>query len=469
MGATYYISTTGNDTNSGTIGSPWKTLAKASTTLNAGDTVYIRGGTYADRGVTWLPTIGTAISPVSVLAYPGETPVYNGSHCAVAFLVVGTSGPSKYTTFNGLTVKNYGRQGEAASGSGMWFGYDLTIGDWNQGCKVQSCIFQNIGSAINLDHGIYLSYGVKDFECSNNTFISIAGACLQCWHAPGPERVDMWNNQCFGAHWGLVSGDSSSAITVTNNLFVDMTVGIDLHLAGETDLNGTHDCHVYNNIFRACGTAILLGHSTGFTADSNCFFANTTINYTGTSAVLTDPKHHNYVIDGSGDYHLSTGSSCIGAADSATSKALDFDGVTRPQGGSYDIGPYEFVSADTTPPTLTSPTGTATSDTTADCTVSTNEGNGTLYCWVTTNSTETAANIVANGDTLTVSSTGVKTFNMIGLSASTTYYAHFAHRDAATNLSSASNSTSFTTDSPSVGGVNFYVVGGVVRRFLHRD
>lgn len=45
----YYISTlSGSDTNDGTITQPWKTISKANSTLVAGDTVYLRAGTYGE-------------------------------------------------------------------------------------------------------------------------------------------------------------------------------------------------------------------------------------------------------------------------------------------------------------------------------------------------------------------------------------------------------------------------------------
>lgn len=47
--ATYYIDgTNGNDTNSGSQSAPWKTIGKANSTLKAGDTVYIKKGTYKE-------------------------------------------------------------------------------------------------------------------------------------------------------------------------------------------------------------------------------------------------------------------------------------------------------------------------------------------------------------------------------------------------------------------------------------
>lgn len=111
-------------------------------------------------------------------------------------------------------------------------------------------------------------------------------------------------------------------------------------------------------------------------------------------------------------------------------------------------GPSFTTSAggDTTPPTLTSPTGTATGSTTASGTVSTNEANGTLYYLATTNSTETAATVKASGASQAVTATGTQNVSVIGLTASTTYYMHYVHRDAAGNDSTVSNSSSFTTN-----------------------
>ena len=105
-------------------------------------------------------------------------------------------------------------------------------------------------------------------------------------------------------------------------------------------------------------------------------------------------------------------------------------------------------AADTTAPILSSPTGTKTGSTTASGTVSTDEGNGTLYFIATTNATETAATIKA-GSSQAVSATGTQNVSFTGLTASTTYYAHYVHDDAASNESNVVNSTSFTTDAAS--------------------
>lgn len=38
----YYVSTTGSDSNSGTLASPFRTIAKAVSVVKAGETIYVR-------------------------------------------------------------------------------------------------------------------------------------------------------------------------------------------------------------------------------------------------------------------------------------------------------------------------------------------------------------------------------------------------------------------------------------------
>jgi len=118
----------------------------------------------------------------------------------------------------------------------------------------------------------------------------------------------------------------------------------------------------------------------------------------------------------------------------------------------------ESTSADTTAPILSLPTGTKTGSTTATGTVTTDEGNGTLYFIATVNATETAATIKA-GSSQAVSATGVQNVSFTGLTASTTYYAHYIHDDAATNTSNVVNSASFTTDAASSGQLMGSIAG----------
>lgn len=115
------------------------------------------------------------------------------------------------------------------------------------------------------------------------------------------------------------------------------------------------------------------------------------------------------------------------------------------------------ASGDTTAPTLSSPTGTQTGQTTANGSVSTNEANGTLYRYISTNAIESASTVKAANLTSAVTATGAQAVSATGLTANTTYYWHFVHRDAAGNDSVVANSASFTT--ASAAGTNYTIIG----------
>ncbi len=74
----YYVSTTGKDSNLGDIDMPWLSIHNAAKKMAPCDTLYVRGGIYNQSGIV-LNNIGTAISPVKILAYPNELPILDGS------------------------------------------------------------------------------------------------------------------------------------------------------------------------------------------------------------------------------------------------------------------------------------------------------------------------------------------------------------------------------------------------------
>lgn len=109
---------------------------------------------------------------------------------------------------------------------------------------------------------------------------------------------------------------------------------------------------------------------------------------------------------------------------------------------------------------LTSPTDTETGSTTADLAVTTDRADGTLYVVVTTSSTSPSAAQVKAGqnhlgaaatfsDNQAIASTGTKTFNATGLSASTAYYTYFMHERLPNEQSAVSASDGFNTEAGS--------------------
>jgi hypothetical protein len=76
LAQTFYVSTTGNDSNPGTIDSSFLTIAKGiAVATTPGTTIYVRGGTYAITATLTLSRSGSSASRYMLYAYPGERPL----------------------------------------------------------------------------------------------------------------------------------------------------------------------------------------------------------------------------------------------------------------------------------------------------------------------------------------------------------------------------------------------------------
>lgn len=76
--ATLYVATDGNDSNSGrTASAPLRTISKATSMVQPGDVVYIRGGVYPINVAFRTP--GTSSNPIVWASYPGETAIFDGA------------------------------------------------------------------------------------------------------------------------------------------------------------------------------------------------------------------------------------------------------------------------------------------------------------------------------------------------------------------------------------------------------
>jgi hypothetical protein len=114
MATTYYVSSTGNDSNSGiTSDQPWQTLTKVnSRTFVAGDQIlFQRGSTF--YGSLTIKNSGTSGNPISFGAYgTGESPVITGFTTILAWTNLGsniwesTSAISTLATLNMVSVNN---------------------------------------------------------------------------------------------------------------------------------------------------------------------------------------------------------------------------------------------------------------------------------------------------------------------------------------------------------------------------
>jgi len=123
----YYVAPTGNDSNPGTMTSPFATIQRGHDVAAAGDTVWIRGGTYrpttgkmSNAGFVFSKSGTSDTNRIHFIAYPGELPVFDFSQLqlststAAGFYVTGS-----WLHFKGLEIENVPMPG-GASNNGIW-------------------------------------------------------------------------------------------------------------------------------------------------------------------------------------------------------------------------------------------------------------------------------------------------------------------------------------------------------------
>jgi len=114
LGANYYLSPSGSDSNNGDIDHPFATLTKLWTVIQPGELAYLRGGNYSLSAQVTLNNVnGTSGNLIKIWAYPGETPVFvsNGSYKGTAIKFCGS-----YFHWKGIEIKNFNSTSTLAFG-----------------------------------------------------------------------------------------------------------------------------------------------------------------------------------------------------------------------------------------------------------------------------------------------------------------------------------------------------------------
>lgn len=123
--STYYVATNGNDSRTKTqaqnILTPWATLEYGCSQLVAGDTLFIRGGTYTITSMIDVAnTDGTAENPIVVINYQDEIPVMD---CDGLYRLPGMwIRDVSYWKFEGFTICNAEQDGGTSPVYGILVG-----------------------------------------------------------------------------------------------------------------------------------------------------------------------------------------------------------------------------------------------------------------------------------------------------------------------------------------------------------
>jgi hypothetical protein len=105
--SSFYVSTTGDDSNPGAQTAPWRTIQHAADTVRAGSTVNVRGGVYEE--LVSVKASGNATDGYIIFrSFPGETAVLDAEH----FTPDGRSGVltihnQSYVRIEGFEIRNF--------------------------------------------------------------------------------------------------------------------------------------------------------------------------------------------------------------------------------------------------------------------------------------------------------------------------------------------------------------------------
>ena len=230
--ATYYVATSGYDSNAGTLSSPFKTIQKGIDVLQPGDTCYVRGGTYNEGLV--LKQSGTSSARLTVKNYNGETVTVNSGNVQA----VRTGGRRHYYTIDGFRfISNYvtysnGKKFSLDFEDGIWDGFTDSNGG-NNGFILKNCYIE--GSVHFYGH-----YNTME-NCELNGRSQWSDGMFE-GYAASHHNIYRNNKVYKYTNRGLWSMQWTDSVTMENNVIHDTgNMGIDCDGAGHP---------VYNSVVR---------------------------------------------------------------------------------------------------------------------------------------------------------------------------------------------------------------------------
>jgi hypothetical protein len=105
--SSFYVATTGDDSNPGTLAAPWRTVQHAADTARAGSTVYVRGGIYEEL-VTLKESGNASEGFITFRSYPNETAILDAAHFTPSGrTAVLTIENKSYVRIMGFEIRNF--------------------------------------------------------------------------------------------------------------------------------------------------------------------------------------------------------------------------------------------------------------------------------------------------------------------------------------------------------------------------
>jgi len=367
--ASYYVATTGSDGNTCTqarsTSTPKRTISNAVGCLVAGDTLYIRQGTYSgiDNNSTFIPSGTSWTNLVTISGYPGEQVVLSGGSTEHGANITRTG--TQYISFENLifdgfyqsislanTVHHIRFKDIEAKNTTL---HCVQVGkdshyNWFIGGKYHNC-GPSTTSGSQGTYGFYVSSSNNIFE--NLEVYDNAGfgfhfyytGCSNCVNNNIVRNSIVYNSSFCGIIFSSGTNNIASNNILRNNTWSGLCI----------NYNSVSNTKAYNNTIYGNGNpGIELQGSVNAVIKNNIIYQNggviaeySTSGTIQSNNLTTDPK---FVNAAGGNFRVQSASPSINAGTALAEVATDFDGVARPQGGAYDIGAFEYLSGGSTLP-----------------------------------------------------------------------------------------------------------------------
>jgi hypothetical protein len=391
-----------NDANPGTFTQPWQTIYRPRAVMQAGDIVYIKGGTFnqLDPDHPGWDTIlmlsgeehasGTAARPVAYLGYPGESPVLGNPSARRGLLLLQSGGGLSYYVIGNLTFTEAWDQlpldgiGHRVIGNyfhdsaAMHYGAAIGLGASSQIKVFGNLLSHNSEPGNKFAHGLYIQgFGtVSDIDFGWNQIQDHQGGrAIQLYgHQAGDwmDNIRIHDNLLAGSELNNVvigGSDGGTEVIGTVYFYNNIVVGSGAEGLRVNDPQGTF--YVQNNTFYNNDTSQVYLERAGtgrVTLQDNILYAGTgqayyTFELGGATSASFNASHNlvynagpcpawdtgcvnadpAFVNLAAGDFRLQASSPALEAGVN-TGRNRDYVGVVRPQGTAYDIGAYEFIT-----------------------------------------------------------------------------------------------------------------------------
>ncbi|MET6996973.1 right-handed parallel beta-helix repeat-containing protein [Chitinophaga defluvii] len=373
--SSWYVATTGNDSNPGTFAQPWKTIQKAADNATPGSTVYISGGTYIENVV--MNVSGTPGAYIVFRNYDATPVIISGNHqpaklmtlngvsyveirglhfrdclgsvsAGIMVLSGGWRGPSHHIRIIGNTIKNLYASADTTTYAPNIYAGGISVAGYDPVDPIRHLLIDSnlvADCRTGWTEAMGITGYVDSFTVSNNTITNTGNIGIDAsghWGISSDPATDFPRNGLItGNHVSkcksLIEGgtgiylDGSSNIIIERNIVHENVIGI--AVGGETPNYTVRNNIVRNNVSygnEGCGIGIM-GWSPENRAVENCTIINNTtyanaqnpaLQYLGEIAVIYS---HNTVVKNNISFASNPASKVLFVSDNPVNLQLSYN------------------------------------------------------------------------------------------------------------------------------------------------